>query len=44
VTAEANLKASLIATVLHVGVNYNRYHVSDVLLRCYKQTSQTPMR
>lgn len=29
VTADANLKAYLIATALHVGVNYNRYHVED---------------
>jgi len=29
VTPDANLKASLIATALHVGVNYNRYHVED---------------
>ena len=29
VTADANLNASLIATALHVGVNYNRYRVED---------------
>jgi eukaryotic-like serine/threonine-protein kinase len=30
VSDDANIKASLLATALHVGVNYNRYHVQDV--------------
>jgi serine/threonine protein kinase len=29
VTADANLKAAMIATALHVGVNYNRWYVED---------------
>jgi serine/threonine protein kinase len=33
VANDANLKASLIATALHVGVNYNRWHVEDVAAR-----------
>lgn len=33
VANDANLKASLIATALHVGVNYNRWHVEDIAAR-----------